>query len=71
MPVADLDDAIKQLKELVPELLIKSRLSYSSVDVNGTPRRLVVIINNLSSGNTDNVRIVRGPAVKHAYDVDG
>ena len=71
LPVADLDDAIKQLKELVPELLIKSRLSYSSVDVNGTPRRLVVIINNLSSGNTDNVRIVRGPAVKHAYDVDG
>ena len=41
------------------------------MDVNGTPRRLAGIINNLSSGNTDNVRIVRGPAVKHAYDVDG
>ena len=71
LPVADLDYAIKQLKELVPELLIQSRLSYSSLDVNGTPRRLVVIINNLLSDNTDNVRIVRGPAVKHAYDVDG
>ncbi len=71
LPVADLDDAIKQLKEFVPELLIRSRLLYSSVSVNGTPRRLVVIIKDLSKDNTDNAKIVRGPAAKHAYDTDG
>ncbi|MDP6769805.1 MAG: glycine--tRNA ligase subunit alpha, partial [Anaerolineales bacterium] len=71
LPVADLDDAIKQLKEFVPESLIRSRLSYSSVSVNGTPRRLVVIIKDLSKDNTDNAKIVRGPAAKHAYGTDG
>jgi glycyl-tRNA synthetase len=71
LPVADLDYAIKQLKEFVPELLIQSRLSYSSVNVNGTPRRLVVIIKDLSPDHTDSAKIVRGPAAKHAYDADG
>ena len=71
LPVADLDDAIKQLKEFVPKLLVRSRLLYSSVSVNGTPRRLVVIIKDLSKDNTDNAKIVRGPAAKHAYDTDG
>ena len=39
--------------------------------MNGTPRRLVVIIKDLSKDNTDNAKIVRGPAAKHAYDTDG
>ena len=71
LPVADLDYAIKQLKEYVPELLIQSRLSYSSVHVNGTPRRLVVIIKDLSPDHTYSAKTVRGPAAKHAYDTDG
>ena len=71
LPVVDLDYAIKQLKEFVPELLIQSRLSYSSIHVNGTPRRLVVIIKDLSPDYTDSAKIVRGPAAKYAYDADG
>ena len=71
LPVADLDNALKQLKEYVPSLLVQSRLSYASVHVNGTPRRLVVLIKDLSPDQTNNEKIVRGPAVKHAYDPDG
>ena len=71
LPVADIDNALKQLKELTPSLLVQSRLSYTTIHVNGTPRRLVVLIKDLSSDQTNNEKIVRGPAVKHAYDPDG
>ncbi len=71
LPAGDLASALEQLRELVPGWLAEARLEYSAVTVGGTPRRLVVLIDNLSPSQQAQEIIQRGPPVRAAFDAEG
>ena len=71
LPVAELGSTLAQLKERVPILLNELRLAYEKVEVLGTPRRLVVIINGLAPQQQARESIVKGPPTSRAFDADG
>jgi glycyl-tRNA synthetase len=71
LPVGELTEALNQLSERVPALLNDLRLEYGAVQVFGTPRRLVVLVKNLASGQENRDSIVKGPPAERAFDKDG
>src|SRR5690554_5734994 len=50
--------------------LISERLSFSSVDIFATPRRLAVRVNGLLLQQPDQAKEKLGPSVKAAFDAD-
>jgi glycyl-tRNA synthetase len=68
LPPADLQSALEQLEERVPQMLAELRLEHGAVHVMGTPRRLVVIIDELSAGQPDQETLHKGPPASRAYD---
>ncbi|HRQ39801.1 MAG TPA: glycine--tRNA ligase subunit beta [Chloroflexota bacterium] len=71
LPVGDLNSAIRQLRTLVPEMLNDLRLSYETVQVEGTPRRLVVTVTQLAPRQPDMETLVKGPPADRAFDAEG
>jgi len=71
LPTGDLDAALDQLKEAVPLLLEKFNLSHGEILVQGTPRRLVVLVKALQTQQTDRVIEVKGPPAERAFDAAG
>ncbi|MFV2055271.1 MAG: glycine--tRNA ligase subunit beta, partial [Thiohalomonadales bacterium] len=55
----------------VCEAIDKVELSYGEVQSFATPRRLAIIIKDLSIAQADKTVPRRGPAIKAAYDADG
>lgn len=48
----------------MPELLQKLRLSHSGISVEGTPRRLAVLVSGLAARQDDAEDRIRGPPAK-------
>jgi glycyl-tRNA synthetase len=71
LPVGDLTAALRQLRVLVPEMLAELRLSYEKVTVQGTPRRLAVIVAGVNGRQADLETVAKGPPADRAYDNDG
>ncbi|GAB4813228.1 hypothetical protein N2152v2_000274 [Parachlorella kessleri] len=71
LPPEDVVAAIEQLRERVPALLDRLRLGHGGVRVEGTPRRLAVIVHELAPRQANNEEKVRGPPAKVAYDAAG
>lgn len=71
LPAGDLSDALAQLEADWPALLIEHRLEHSSIQVLGTPRRLVLLARNLASHQADMVQMVKGPPAEKAFDQEG
>ncbi|CAK7347749.1 unnamed protein product [Dovyalis caffra] len=71
MPPQDVVLAGQQLKDLVLQLLGKQRLSHGEVQAFGTPRRLVVCVESLSTKQAEIELEVRGPPVSKAFDQQG
>jgi glycyl-tRNA synthetase len=71
LPPGDLDAALSQLERLVEELLKDSRLDFAGYQAMGTPRRLIVYIEDLSPRQADVERVVKGPPWSKAFDADG
>ena len=71
LPPSDLASALSQLESKVPELLADLRLDYGAVRVEGTPRRLVVLIDDLAVRQSDQSMVVKGPPAGRAFDQDG
>ncbi len=71
LPVSDLDAALKQLATAVPTLLKNARLSYDRIDIDGTPRRLVVQVHALAGRQPDLESVAKGPPADRAFDADG
>jgi glycyl-tRNA synthetase len=71
LPVSDLDAALKQLATAVPTLLKNARLSYDRIDIDGTPRRLVVQVHGLAGRQPDLESVAKGPPADRAFDADG
>jgi len=71
LPYSDLNSAISQLEKDVPKLLDRSRLAHGEVRVWGTPRRLVVIVEDLATRQSDLTMEVKGPPADRAFDPEG
>jgi len=71
LPAADLTAAIAQLRTAVPALLTELRLDYDTVEVQGTPRRLMIFVSRLASRQADRNTVVKGPPANRAFDAAG
>ena len=71
LPAEDLSRALEQLETGIVSLLAGSRLSHGEVRVMGTPRRLVVSVNDLAPAQPDEEQLVKGPPAERAFDDQG
>ncbi len=71
LPATDLRSAIRQLRVTVPEFLDKLRLGYDEIIVDGTPRRLAVIVSGLDPRQDDLETVAKGPPADRAFDSEG
>lgn len=71
MPASDTTAALEQLENLAPAFLAEQRLSYETLKVYATPRRLVVYAHNLAASQPDEESEVKGPPARAAFDADG
>ena len=71
LPVADLDSAMNQLRDRAQGLLADLRLEHGPIKVLGTPRRLVLQVEDLAPRQADRTMIVKGPPANRAFDSDG
>lgn len=71
LPYKFIPSAVKQLKECFSKFLDSNNINFGSVNVLATPRRLAVIINDLSDGQPDSEKVFKGPIKKIAYDENG
>ncbi|MBW6466092.1 MAG: glycine--tRNA ligase subunit beta [Brevefilum sp.] len=71
LPAGDLASALSQLQASVPLFLEDLRLAHSTVQVMGTPRRLVVLVEDLAARQPNLSVVVKGPPADRAFDADG
>ncbi|MEG3640239.1 glycine--tRNA ligase subunit beta [Magnetococcus sp. PR-3] len=71
IPARMLPGAIKAIKELTSAALKEAGLGFDRIQSEGTPRRLVVVIQDLDDKTADLEEERRGPAVKAAFDAEG
>jgi glycyl-tRNA synthetase len=71
LPAGDLQSALGQLRERLPGMLEDLRLEHGAVSVQGTPRRLVVYIEDLASRQADLEQVIKGPPAERAFNPDG
>lgn len=71
LPVADLNSALEQVQQSFTKRLEDSRLSYSQLEVLGTPRRLSVLIKDLQTAQEDRQVELKGPPAGRAFDAEG
>lgn len=71
IPSKFIPQALEKMDELISRLLAEHRIDFGKVSTMGTPRRLVLIVENLAGFQQDIVREVTGPARKVAYDESG
>ncbi|MBC7249695.1 MAG: glycine--tRNA ligase subunit beta [Anaerolineae bacterium] len=67
LPAGDLPSAIAQLEELTPNLLHELRLEHGPIRVMGTPRRLVVFVEDVAPRQSDVEQVVKGPPAKIGF----
>ncbi|KAG0569002.1 hypothetical protein KC19_6G058400 [Ceratodon purpureus] len=71
LPPQDVTSAVSQLESAIPSLLKLKRLQHASISVQGTPRRLVVMVDQLAMQQDNSEKEVRGPPAAKAFDADG
>lgn len=71
LPAADMETALSQLRERVPALLDELRLEHGKVTIEGTPRRLVAIVEDLADKQEERTTVVKGPPAARAFDAAG
>ncbi len=71
LPASDVSSALAQLRELAPKMLKDARLEYNSIECFATPRRQGFMVRDLAPQQTPLDAMVRGPALKAAFDKDG
>ena len=71
LPAADVTSIIAQVEQALAALLTESRLSYESLRVVGSPRRIAAFVRNLSPRQADLEQEVKGPPARAAFDAEG
>lgn len=59
-----------QLRDKFKNLLEENKLSYQEIEIESTPRRFMVLLNNVVENDQAETITVRGPSVKIAFDED-
>jgi len=71
LPPADVESALAQMREKLPEWLDSLRLEHGDILVEGTPRRLTFLVKDLAPAQPDLETVVKGPPAARAFDEDG
>ena len=71
IPHTDLEDAMSQLRQTMPAMLDELRLEHGEIQVMGTPRRIVVHVDELAPTQSNLEELVKGPPAARAFDDDG
>lgn len=71
LPVAELNLGLTQLDRLVKKLLLENRLKHGNIQVMGTPRRMVVYVEELAPLQKGQTFMLKGPSAARAFDAKG
>lgn len=71
LPPGDVDIALDVLRREVPQMLAGLILGHGQVTVHATPRRIVVTVLDLVSGQEDRQDAISGPRANVAFDANG
>ncbi|CAN6202867.1 unnamed protein product [Urochloa humidicola] len=71
LPPRDVVEATGQLEKSLVNTLEKRRLSHGKVHSYGTPRRLAIVVEDVSMKQTEVEVELRGPPVVKAFDLEG
>ncbi len=71
LPYKFIPDAQKQLKDAFEKLFIEYGIEYKNLDVQATPRRLAVMVFDLTDKQKDILKEAKGPILNIALDVNG
>ncbi|CAI7976855.1 Glycine--tRNA ligase alpha subunit / Glycine--tRNA ligase beta subunit [Frankia sp. Hr75.2] len=71
LPAAEVTRQTAAVRAALVERLAATRLTYGELRVQGTPRRIVAIVDDVAPREPDVERVVRGPRRSAAYDDQG
>ena len=71
IPAFDLAGAVKQLSTMVPKLLDEAAIPHGDVKIYSSPRRLIVIAEEIPEATEEKNEVFKGPSAKIAFDADG
>ena len=70
IPSKYMPKTLQQAKTLTETKLNEKRIKFDQVKTYGTPRRIVIFVNNISENQEDLEEMVKGPSKKAAFDLD-
>jgi glycyl-tRNA synthetase len=71
LPPHEVTRSATAVRDAVTSKLAATRLSHGTVEVHATPRRIVVLIDEVAPAEPDAERFVRGPRASAAFDAEG
>lgn len=71
IPAFDLAGAVKQLSTMVPSLLDDAAIPHGAVKIFSSPRRLIVIAEEIPEATEEKSEVFKGPSAKIAFDTEG
>ena len=71
LPYKFIPSAIQQLRAGFENFLNNNKINFEKVNVYATPRRLAVIVDDIAKSSPDEVKVLKGPIKKVAYDENG
>lgn len=71
IPAFDLAGAVKQLFTMVPSLLDDAAIPHGAVKIFSSPRRLIVIAEEIPEATEEKNEVFKGPSAKIAFDTEG
>jgi glycyl-tRNA synthetase len=71
LPPADVDGAIEQISALLADALKDGNLGHGAISVEGTPRRIVISVEELEPRQQESTTVVKGPPADRAFDAKG
>ena len=71
LPASFVAKALRDLEEAITRGLNEARLEFGPTETYGTPRRLIVAVNQIQDRQADSIKESRGPSASAAFDSDG
>ena len=71
IPAFDLLDAVGQLEKKAPTILDDARIPHGAVTIFNSPRRLIVVVDDVAVATEAETEVFKGPSVKIAFDESG
>lgn len=71
IPAFDLAGAVMQLSTMVPSLLDDAAIPHGAVKIFSSPRRLIVIAEEIPEATEEKNEVFKGPSAKISFDAEG